>query len=140
MWHIVANVSHTSERSPRMLNSRSGAYGSRYTLYYLAVVHVCLISRTTSASAIVSDFSVPFPDCSGSRIRLLLIFFRLLSNFYDCSVTFTIAQYLFFRLLRNFSDCSAAFSDCSVPFSDCSVPFSGCLAVFPVAPAGASVC
>ena len=46
-----------------------------------------------------SDCSVPFSDCSSSRLQLLSNFFRLRSTF--------------FRLLLTLSDCSVPFSVCT---------------------------
>ena len=86
------------------------AYGSRYTHLLPGSRPRLLDQSYPTASAIVSDCSVPFSDCSIPFSDFSDSRFHLLLTFSDCSVPFPIAL--------------AVVSDCSVPFSDCSVPFS----------------
>ena len=101
-----------SELSPRMPSSRDGAYGFAYTLYCISV---CSTRHTTTASAIVSDCSVPFPVAQ-CFLPIALNFLRLLWQ------SFLISRCLF-RLLGFFSIARQLFPIAQYLFSDCSVVF-----------------
>ena len=102
---------HQNSRSVVLMpSSRGGAYGSRHTGYYSAVVHVCSTSHTRlhrqsflGCSVPFSDCSVPFSDCSDSHVRLLSALFLIALCLFPLAQQADQSALEFFRLLCAFS-------------------------------------